>query len=69
MQEKNDYNRSVSGSSETVLTDLELLLFWSELCACNFADIFHAQTASLHNKEHVKMHDGSSLIKMKLMYV
>jgi len=66
MQEKNDYNRSVSGSSETVLTDL---LFWSELCACNFADMFHAQTASLYNKEHVKMHDGSSLIKMKLMYV
>jgi len=41
----------VSGSSETVLTDIENNSLWSDFALCNFAEPFYAETATFHTKE------------------
>lgn len=47
----NMYVTFVSGSSETVLTDIEQLYYSSDLVLCNFSDIFHAQTTASHRRK------------------
>jgi len=63
LKKTQEYNRGVSESWETVLSDIpkkeKSHFLWKYFVLCYFADLFHAQTVTLHTKkaEKRKKHD------------